>query len=103
MVIFWDTYTCIALLTLSETTNFRPFQNEKEFADNNFKFDGNARKFFKWLENTVGKGEIDRYEQFHLFPQCFRRVVLQTRKNQGLFGKGLILIGHGYMGAYPIA
>ena len=23
------------------------------------------------LENTVGKGEIARYEQFLLFPQCF--------------------------------
>ena len=25
----------------------------------------------KWVENTVGKGEIARYEQFLLFPQCF--------------------------------
>ena len=31
------------------------------------------------------------YEQFFLFPQCFKRLVLQTRKNQGLFGKGLII------------
>ena len=23
------------------------------------------------FENTVGKGEIARNEQFHLFPQCF--------------------------------
>ena len=23
------------------------------------------------VENTVGKGEIARYEQFLLFPQCF--------------------------------
>ena len=43
----------------------------KEFADDNFKFDENSRKFSKWLENTVGKGEIARYEQFLLFPQCF--------------------------------
>ena len=27
----------------------------KEFADDNFKFDENSRKFSKWLENTVGK------------------------------------------------
>ena len=23
-----------------------------------------------WVENIVEKGEIARYEQFHLFPQC---------------------------------
>ena len=34
------------------------------------------------MENTVGKGEIARY---------FKRLVLQTRKNQGLFGRGLNL------------
>ena len=28
----------------------------KEFADNNFKFDENGRKFSKSVENTVGKG-----------------------------------------------
>ena len=43
----------------------------KEFAEDNFKFDENGRKFFQWVENTVGKGEIARYEQFLLFPQCF--------------------------------
>ena len=61
----------------------------REFADDNFKFDQNSRKLSEWVENTVGKGEIAHYEQFLLFPQCFRRLVLQTRKNQGLFGKGL--------------
>ena len=45
----------------------------KEFADDNFKFDKNGRKFFKPVENTVGKGEIARYEQFLLFPQCFQK------------------------------
>ena len=33
--------------------------------------------------------EVARYEHFILFPQCFRRLVMQKRKNQGLFGKGL--------------
>ena len=46
----------------------------KQFADNNFKFDGNSRKFSNRVENTVGKGEIARYEQFLLFPQCFQKV-----------------------------
>ena len=36
----------------------------KQFADDNFKFDENSRKFSKRVENTVGKGEIARYEQF---------------------------------------
>ena len=44
-----------------------------EFADDNFKFDENGRKLSKRVENTVGKGEIARYEQFLLFPQCFQK------------------------------
>ena len=46
----------------------------KEFADDNFKFDGNGRKFSERVENTVGKGEIAHYEQFLLFPQCFQKI-----------------------------
>ena len=53
-------------LTLSQMTNFRLFKL-KEFADDNFKFDENGRKFSKRVENTVGKGEIARYQQFLLF------------------------------------
>ena len=49
----------------------------KEFADDNFKLDENGRKFSKWVENSGGEGEI-----------VFKRLILQTRKNQGLFGKG---------------
>ena len=45
----------------------------KKFADDNFKFDENGRKFSKRVENTLGKGEIARYEQFLLFPQCFQK------------------------------
>ena len=48
----------------------------KEFADDNFKLDGNGRKFSKRVENTVGKGEIARYEQFLLFPQCFQKTFI---------------------------
>ena len=46
--------------------------NLKQSADDNFKFDGNSRKFSK-LEKTLGKGEIARYKQFLLFPQCFQK------------------------------
>ena len=45
----------------------------KELADDNFKFDEIGRKFSKWVENTAGKGEIARYKQFLLCPQCFEK------------------------------
>ena len=44
-----------------------------EIADDNFSFDENVKKFSKRVENTVGKGEIARCEQFLLFPQCFQK------------------------------
>ena len=73
---------------------FNPFPNDKyktlrklkKFADDNFKFNENSRKFSIRVENTVGKEEIARYEQFLLFPQCFQKT---CTANQGLFGKGL--------------
>ena len=58
-------------LTLSQMTNCRLFQTE--FADANFESDANGRKFSKQVEHTVGNGEIARYEQFLLFPQCFEK------------------------------
>ena len=45
----------------------------KEFADDNFHFDKNGRKFSKPVENTVGKGEIACYKHFLLFSQCFQK------------------------------
>ena len=48
----------------------------KGFADDNFKFDENGRKVYRWVENTMGKGEIAPYEQFLLFPQCFRKTCI---------------------------
>ena len=59
---------------------FNPLPNDildssklKELADDNFKFDENGRKLSKRVENTVGKGEVARFEQFLLFPQCFQK------------------------------
>ena len=43
----------------------------KKFAGDNYKFDKNGGR--KRVENTVGNGEIARYEQFLLFPQCFQK------------------------------
>ena len=92
----WRSRKFCFVLTVSQTTNFRLIQSErvcrqlfifqpfpkqqildsfklKEFADHNFKLYENDRKFSKQVENTVGKGETARYEQFLLFPQCFLR------------------------------
>ena len=61
----------------------------KEFADENFKFDENRIKFSKWVENTVGKGEIARYEQFLIFPQCFQNdLYCRHVKSKDCLGKG---------------
>ena len=46
----------------------------KQFADGNLEFDENSRNFSKQVENTVRKGEIARYEQFLLSPQCFQKI-----------------------------
>ena len=39
-----------------------------------------AESFPKWEENTAGKGEIARYEQFLLFPQCFQKTCTAVEK-----------------------
>ena len=59
----------------------------KELADNNFKFDENDGKFYKRIENTVGKAEITCYKQFLRFPQCFQRTCTADTQKPGLFWK----------------
>ena len=54
--------------------NFRLFQTETVL-----KCDENGRKFSKRVENTVGKGEIARYEQFLVFPQSFQKTCTTNR------------------------
>ena len=60
-----------------EQCQINPFPNDKfslkEFLDDNFEFNENGRKFSKRVENSVGKGEIARNEQFLLFPQFFQK------------------------------
>ena len=75
-------------ILLERMKGYKPFPKRqildssklKEFPEDNFKLDENCRMFAKSVENTGGKGEIARYEQFLLFPQCFH----ETCKNQGL-------------------
>ena len=81
LVNYFSTQCCEIKWWSFEAKCFVPFPKQqildssklKEFADNNFKFDENGRKFSKWIENAVGKGEIARYEQFLLFSQCFQK------------------------------
>ena len=51
----------------------------EELAHDNSKFDENGGKLSKRVENTVGKGEIARNEQFLLFPQCFQKTCTADR------------------------
>ena len=63
-------------LTLSQTRVLNS-SKLKQSADDNLKFNENNRKSSKQVENTVGKGEIARYEQFLLFPQCFQKACFE--------------------------
>ena len=43
----------------------------------------------KLKKKTIGKGEIARYEQFLLFPQCFQNSSgADTLKTRAYLGKG---------------
>ena len=74
-------------ISQARTTNFRLFQTD-EFADDNFKFDENGRKFPKRVEITVGKGEIAHYEQFLLFSVFSKGLVCRHIKTRACLGKG---------------
>ena len=63
---------CLVLFNPLPNDKILDLSKLKGFADYNFKIDENGRKFLKRVENTVGKGEIARYEQFLLSPQCFQ-------------------------------
>ena len=45
----------------------------KEFAEDNFIFGENGRKFLKRVENTMEKVEIAHNKQFLIFLQCFQK------------------------------
>ena len=75
----------------------------KEFEDYNFVFDENGRQFSKQAENTVGKGEIVRNEQFFPFPIVFSKDLYSRHVKTRKFGNGLkscafsaVLTEHGY-------
>ena len=87
---------------LSHIPAFKPFPKQQnlsspkleEFADYNFNFDENGNEFSKNVqENTWGKGEIARCEQFLLFTHCFQKTcAADTKKTKGLFENGLVML-----------
>ena len=74
-------------LTHYQTTNLNS-SKLREFADDNFKFDKNGRKLSKQVENTVGRREIARYEQFLFFPQCFQKACFSGASKESLCVNG---------------
>ena len=72
---------CLCFFHLDESKNvltiirrqILDWSKMQQSADDNFKFDKNTRTHSDGVENTMGKGEIARYEQFLLFPQCFQK------------------------------
>ena len=63
--------------------------NFKQFADNNFKFDEDGRKFYTWVETLCEKEKLLVRSNFFFSFSVFKRLVLQKHKNQGLFEKGI--------------
>ena len=62
----------------------------KEFADDNFRLDENGRTFYQTGKKTLWeKDELLVTSKSSFSHSVFKRLALQTRKNQGLFGKGL--------------
>ena len=57
------------------TKKFLDSSKPNEFADNNLKLDEMAEYSPKRVENSEGKGEIARYEQFLILPSLHCRQV----------------------------
>ena len=61
----------------------------KEFVDDTFNLVENGGKFPKWGKNTEGKEKLLVTSNFSFSHNVYKRLVLQSHKNKGLFGKGL--------------
>ena len=85
-----------SMKTAQLPVRLNPFPNRKfftsklrKFADDNFKFDENGRKFSKWVENC-GKRRNCSLRATSPFPAVFSKsLYCRHVKTQGLFGKGL--------------
>ena len=61
----------------------------KDFAEDNFIFDENSRKFSKRVEKLLEKEKSLVRASFSFSRSVFKRLLLQIGTYQGLFGKGL--------------
>ena len=76
--------------SLSQTTNSRLFKTKKSLQTTISSLMKMVESSLNRWENTAGKGEITRYEQFLLLPAVFSKDLYSSHvKKQGLFGKGL--------------
>ena len=76
-------------LTFSKTVNFRLFQTERVWR-RQFQIWWKWQRVFQMFRKHWGKKEkLLIMSNFCFSHSVFKRLVLQTRKNQGLFGKGL--------------
>ena len=77
---------------------FNPFPNQAQVS---------ACRLYKSFENTVGKGEIARNEQFLLFPRCFQKfwlnflpissnLILSSANSFSLEESSIYRLGKGY-------
>ena len=77
---------CVNGLTLSKMTNCRLFHTE--FADENFRFDGNGGKFCKRVEDS-GKRKICWLRVISPFPTVsLKDLHCRFLKNRACLGKG---------------
>ena len=79
------------MLPLSQTTNFILFQT-KRVSRRQFQISSKWQKALQTGRKTLwGKEKLLVTSNFSFSHSVFKRLLLQTRKNQGLFGKRLIL------------
>ena len=82
-----DKYFHMSVLTLPQTTNFRCFQSE--FADDISNLTKMVESSPYGQQTLLEKEKLLVMSNFSFSYSVFKRLVLQTRKNQGLFVKGL--------------
>ena len=55
-----------------------------------------AENYPNGIENTVGKGELARYKQFLLFPQCFQKACFPGASKGVVVWKWVKTDGNGF-------
>ena len=84
----------VSLLTLYQTENFGLFQTERVCRRYLINFMKMAESSLKWLKTLWEKEKLLVTSNFSFSHSVFKRLLLQTRKNQSFFEKGLNTMGH---------